>query len=141
MNQDKVLGVGSKGEEVKELQKLLGVPADGSFGAQTEKALLARKGVKAISLKGYKAPAPAAPIVLPKKGAKLMSIKNDIHIFNAIKTANGSYFNSGASDYFGSKFDYGQHVGTYVSVNYAGKYLILRDGKYYFVDGKSVKTY
>ena len=77
----------------------------------------------------------------PESTTEIMAIKNDIHIFNAIKTANGSYFNSGASDYFGSKFDYGQHVGTYVSVNYAGKYLILRDGKYYFVDGKSVKTY
>jgi murein DD-endopeptidase MepM/ murein hydrolase activator NlpD len=39
--------------EVKRLQQLLGVVADGHFGPQTELALIARKGVTKIALKDF----------------------------------------------------------------------------------------
>lgn len=50
LDQNKVLMNGSRGDEVKFLQGLLGVTADGIFGPQTEAALFARKGVKQTSL-------------------------------------------------------------------------------------------
>ena len=35
-----ILRLGSKGQQVKELQEFLGIPADGHFGPQTEKAVV-----------------------------------------------------------------------------------------------------
>lgn len=49
----KVLKRGSTGGEVKLLQYLLGVTTDGQFGPKTEAALLAKKGVKEITLYQY----------------------------------------------------------------------------------------
>lgn len=40
-------------KEVAELQKRLGIAADGDFGQNTENALLAKKGVKEIKLKNF----------------------------------------------------------------------------------------
>jgi len=53
LDPNKVLMNGSRGEEVKFLQGLLGVTADGIFGPQTEAALFARKGVRQTSLAQY----------------------------------------------------------------------------------------
>ena len=45
----KTLAIGSKGEEVKELQEQLGVKADGDFGPKTQQALEQATGQKSIS--------------------------------------------------------------------------------------------
>lgn len=50
LNYNRLLKFGSNGAEVRQLQKWLGITADGIFGAQTEAALMARKGVEEITL-------------------------------------------------------------------------------------------
>lgn len=45
----KILAIGSKGEEVKELQEQLGVKADGDFGVKTQEALKKVTGQNSIS--------------------------------------------------------------------------------------------
>jgi hypothetical protein len=53
LNVSLVLKRGSKGAEVRELQKRLGVTVDGDFGAKTETALLAQKKVSQITLAAF----------------------------------------------------------------------------------------
>lgn len=53
LNVNLVLKKGTKGAEVRELQKRLGIVIDGDFGPQTESLLIARKGVKQITLSKY----------------------------------------------------------------------------------------
>ena len=50
----KLLKKGSKGTEVRRLQSLLKIQADGDFGRNTENALFTQKGVKQIQLKDWK---------------------------------------------------------------------------------------
>jgi len=47
------IGPGGRGDEVRELQKLLGVPVTGIFNNETKAALLKRKGVESISLNQF----------------------------------------------------------------------------------------
>lgn len=54
IDKNKLLKIGSKGAEVKALQKLLGIKADGDFGHNTQKALLMQKKVKQIRLNSWK---------------------------------------------------------------------------------------
>ncbi len=49
----KILSRGSKGLEVNQLQKLLGIEIDGDFGGKTEAALFAKKKVKSISINQF----------------------------------------------------------------------------------------
>lgn len=148
LNKNKILSKGSKGLEVRELQRVLGVTIDGDFGAKTLAALQAKKGVSSISLNSYittatKAVIKASPtaLVLPKVGQRLMANADNVSIFNAKKTAGGTYFNSGSKPFLKSSFDYGQHIGTFVGLKTGNQYLIIRDGVYYFVNGSQVKAY
>jgi len=50
INRSAILVFGSKGAEVKELQKILGVTADGIFGKDTQAALAAKTGQTSASL-------------------------------------------------------------------------------------------
>jgi len=50
LDYSKVLAKGSRGEEVKELQKKLGITSDGVFGPQTELTLFNKTGLKQASL-------------------------------------------------------------------------------------------
>ncbi len=50
----KLLKKGSKGMEVRTLQTLLNIKADGDFGRNTENALFTQKGVKQIRLKDWR---------------------------------------------------------------------------------------
>lgn len=51
---DKVLKRGSRGEEVKQLQSMMGaLSIDGIFGEQTENRLFTVKGVREITLRAY----------------------------------------------------------------------------------------
>lgn len=146
LNKSKVLRKGSKGIEVRELQRLLGIDIDGDFGNQTLTALQMKKGVSEISINAYlsktTAPKEAPTVFAPlKKGTKLMASKNGVSIFNVKKNADGTYINIGTKPFFNSSFDYGEHIGTYVSVKADGEYLISRDGVYYFVNRNFVKAY
>lgn len=149
INRTLQLKKGSKGAEVKELQRKLGVDDDGIFGKDTEGALYRLKGVKSISLRDFetKPNAPvvkASPIVttlkIPKVGAKLMAIKDDFNIFNAVRNADGSYTNSGVKGTWTS-FKYGEEVGTFRAARTNGYFLIAREGKLYFVNGRNVKSF
>lgn len=53
LNVTLLLKKGSKGKEVSELQKRLGIAIDGDFGVKTETALLAQKKVSQITLAGF----------------------------------------------------------------------------------------
>ena len=70
-----------------------------------------------------------------------MAIQNDVSVFNAQKTAEGTYFNTGTKPFIGGSFDYGEHIGVFVASKVGGQYLINRNGVYYFVNGNSVKPY
>ncbi|MGC4041986.1 MAG: hypothetical protein QM710_14675 [Flavobacterium sp.] len=54
VDKNKLLKKGSKGLEVKALQTLLKIKADGDFGRNTENALFTQKGVKKITLNAFK---------------------------------------------------------------------------------------
>jgi len=81
---------GSKGEEVKQLQTLLGLGADGSFGPMTEakvKEWQAKNGLTADGIVGdgtwgkmfgATAPTPAASVVIPPSSFKLDALKGHI---------------------------------------------------------------
>lgn len=149
-NKDKTLFKGSKGLEVRELQRLLGVTIDGDFGNKTLTALQKKKGVSQISLNGYSLTKSVAKVVLkavptalvkPKAGQKLMAIANNVSLFNAKKIANGTYFNDGTKPFIGGSYNYGEHIGTFVDTKTGGQYLINRNGVYYFVNANVVKAY
>lgn len=53
IDKNKLLSKGSKGAEVRALQKLLKIKVDGDFGSNTEKALYTQKKVKQIRLKNF----------------------------------------------------------------------------------------
>lgn len=150
LNKNRVLSKGSKGIEVRELQRLLGITIDGVFGNDTLSALKGKKGVSRISINAYsksknksKFPSKEMPTarVTPRKGQKIMANQNDVSIYNAKRMANGSYFNSGTKPLIGSSFDYGEHIGVFVDAKIGGQYLINRNDVYYFVNAHAVKGY
>lgn len=151
LDRNKLLKVGSKGLEVRELQRLLGITIDGDFGSkQTLVALQNAKGVAAISLNSFatvkkkvtksipKVLPKTLPKVLPKKGQKLMSIKENTRIMRSKTNANKTIYNAGSTF---RTVDYGDEAGEFVSVANKGQYLIKYLGAFVFVDGNSVKPY
>ena len=50
---NKLLKIGVKGAETKELQRLLGIVQDGVFGNQTQTTLFNKKGLKEITLNNW----------------------------------------------------------------------------------------
>lgn len=149
LNRLLILKNGSRGNEVKVLQRKLGVDTDGIFGEKTQSALLKAKGVKSITLNQFdsnvkppvkQATTVATTLKIPNIGQKLMAIKDGFNIFNATRNADGSYTNSGKSGTF-TTFRYGEHVGTFETARSNGQFLIERDGKLYFVAGTNVKAY
>lgn len=150
LDRNKLLKVGVKGLEVRELQRLLGVNIDGDFGAkETLPALQNAKGVSETSLNAFattvkkKVTKPLAvstpKVSLPKVGQKLMAAKDDTVIFNSKKLANGKQSNTGQSVW--GKFNYGDALGTYVGANVSGFYLIKMGTRFYYVKSNEVKTY
>lgn len=148
LNRNKILAKGSKGIEVRELQRLLGVKIDGDFGNITLTALIAKKRVTQISLNGFssktkiKTKTIAKPIakVLPKVGEKLLAIK-DTSLFVAKQGADGKYFGTGAKFFNGGDLKYGDDAGTFVDANATGSYLVKIFGGFAFIKADAVKTY
>ena len=143
INKALVLKKGSKGDEVKELQKLLNVTADGIFGAGTEKALLDRKGVKQISLNAF-ASTPDKNNNPYKAGDKIMS--NNIkgcQTYKSEKKADGFYYTNWDKD---ELIAYGKEVGTIKSMNenksvYSVNVSTFLGSKVIFVNAIDVKKY
>jgi hypothetical protein len=150
LDRNKLLAKGSKGLEVRELQRLLGIKIDGDFGNITLTALLAKKGVSQISLNAFttktKVKTPPKPItktvakVLPRVGEKLQVIK-DTTLFIAKKGANGKYFGTGDKFFNGGDLKYGDSAGTFVDANATGSYLVKIFDGFAFVKADAVKTY
>lgn len=150
LDRNKLLAKGSKGLEVRELQRLLGIKIDGDFGNLTLTALLAKKRVTQISLNAFttktKVKTIAKPIaktlakVLPRVGEKLQVIK-DTSLFIAKQGANGKYFGTGDKFFSGGDLKYGDSAGTFVDANATGSYLIKIFGGFAFIKADSVKTY
>lgn len=148
LDRNKLLGKGSKGAEVMELQNLLHVKADGDFGNITLTALQKVKGVSQISLNQFQvvkavatpvATKIAKPVSLPKVGTKLMITVPSATLFNSKKLANGTYSNTGEAVW--GKFSYGESAGTFKTATANGTYLVQKDGGFYFINGKHVKPY
>lgn len=148
LNRNKILAKGSKGIEVRELQRLLGVKIDGDFGNITLTALIAKKRVTQISLNVFssktkiKTKTIAKPIakVLPKVGEKLLAIK-DTSLFVVKQGADGKYFGTGAKFFNGGDLKYGDDAGTFVDANATGSYLVKIFGGFAFIKADAVKTY
>ena len=148
LDRNKILAKGSKGIEVRELQRLLGVKIDGDFGNITLTALIAKKRVTQISLNGFasktkiKTKTIAKPIAkaFPKVGEKLLAIK-DTSLFVAKQGADGKYFGTGAKFFNGGDLKYGDDAGTFVDANATGSYLVKIFGGFAFIKADAVKTY
>ena len=70
LNTTLILKKGSKGKEVSELQKRLGIYVDGDFGDKTLKALYAQKKVYQITLAAFATTNPLNFNLMLKKGSK-----------------------------------------------------------------------
>lgn len=148
LNKNLILKVGSKGLEVRELQRLLGgIEIDGDFGKITLGALQKSKGVSQISINSFlakpKAPIKSVPktafIKTPVKGAKLMCIKDGTKLYTSKQNADKSY-SKGAEFFSGGILDFGDQAGKYLAAKSNGDFLIDYKGIYAFVSGLSVKA-
>lgn len=117
INRDLTLKKGSKGQEVKVLQTLMKISADGIFGSQTEAKLLALKGVKQITLNAY--PNTKKPIAV---GTKVMAKIDGVKLYRTEKLANGAIQNVGLSNL---SFKYGSQIGVFAGKRYEGSGQIL----------------
>lgn len=119
INQNLVLQFGSKGPEVVKLQTLMGINADGIFGAITEAKLYKLKAVKKTTIKQFLS-TPTINQNILKAGTSVMAkLKLGTPIYNAIAKADTSYY----SDYkVVKKVDYGQEIGKIRSANPAGNW-------------------
>lgn len=135
INRDLTLKKGSKGQEVKALQILMKISADGIFGNQTEAKLLALKGVKQITLNAY--PITKKPISI---GTKVMAKVDGVKLYRTEKIANGSVQNVGLSNL---SFKYGSQIGVYAGKRYegSGQILVKLGGKTYAVNESEISYY
>ncbi len=124
LDKNKTLKKGVKGAEVRELQRLLGITADGDFGPATEKALLKAKGVTSIALSKWstvKFTPPIRPLIPPidtivpfKKGDRLMAkLKTGANLSPAIEKADGTYY---PTKEVIKTVDFGQEVGKVLAI-------------------------
>jgi hypothetical protein len=129
LNKALVLKRGSKGAEVKALQRQLGSVPDGVFGRNTENKLLQIKGVKQISLNALEGKISVPAKVLPsikadvpyKKGQRLMvNVRTGFTAQSVKQKADGTYFTDGKN--VTTLLGFGDEIGTIQSV------LIRNDG-------------
>lgn len=140
---NKILAKGSSGLEVKELQRLMSITADGVFGSQTESRLFYLKGVKSTSLSKFGTLPNINRNILPN-GTRVMAnidYSTDTKLYQALQKADGAYY---SSNYVGTTVNYGEEIGTIKGVDPTGMwYLIYRDsiwtGGHYFVRASEIK--
>lgn len=133
IDKNKLLKKGSKGIEVKHLQKLLGVKQDGSFGSKTESKLMFLKGVKQISINSFHTT--SKPIAI---GTKIMAKANPTKLYTTQKQANGVYFNSGTII---KEVAFGKLVGTYAGKTGSGQILVKNSGVVYAVKNEDISFF
>lgn len=137
LDRNKILKRGVNGLETKELQKLLGVTADGIFAAQTEAALVAIKGVTFTTLNQY-----AGLVTINQNpvaiGSKVMAnLRAGTPIHNAEIKADGSTY----SDYKIVKYiDYGQYVGTVKDLNPTKTWYMIEYPGFFGIERGFVKS-
>lgn len=109
INPTKVLGVGSTGIEVEQLQALLGVNVDGVFGSsETLPALMAIKGVSTVTLSQFATLPTINRNLLPNGSLVMVKNRSGAKIYQAEQKADGSYFSTGKVL---KTYTYGQAIG------------------------------
>jgi len=151
LNKNLILKVGSKGLEVRELQRLLGFTGkgiDGDFGKLTLGALQKAKGVTQISLNAFVAKATPKPVAtLPKTtyiktpavGSKLMCVKDETQLYGSRQNADKTYSKIDPI-WIGGILNYGDEAGIFKAHKSNGDFLILHNGALKFISGLAVKT-
>lgn len=114
INKELLLQRGSKGLEVSELQKLMGISPDGVFGIQTETILQKLKGITSTTLNHFNN-TPTINTNYLSVGTNIMAdVKPNTPIFNAIKKADDTHY----SDYkIIDRISYGQKIGKIIGSN------------------------
>jgi len=142
LNQSLLLKKGSKGNEVRRLQALLDVTVDGDFGAITENALKAKKGVTQITLAAYNITANVNAAALKVGDRVMANVTAGTKVMGTIKLANGDFATSGKQAF---TFDYGKEIGKIVAVstpsksNYVVAYSDFLSTVNYWVNASEVK--
>lgn len=117
LNRDKVLKKGVTGEEVKELQRLLGFveerEVDGIFGNDTHNALVKRKGVTEVTLRQFATLPDINNNPIPI-GSRVMAGPTGAKLYGSRQLADGRYT---ATDEVEKELIYGEHVGTVKAYN------------------------
>jgi hypothetical protein len=131
INEELLLKKASKGNEVKQLQQLMQISADGVFGPQTETKLIQLKGVKEITLKSFKASMNINQNALAIGTVVMANVDPKTAMFNATKKADGSYY---SKDYkIERKVNFGAKLGVIILINPAKNwYLIEVDNLLFF---------
>ncbi|ESU28403.1 hypothetical protein FLJC2902T_17620 [Flavobacterium limnosediminis JC2902] len=143
INKNKLLKKGVNGAESKELQKLLGVTADGIFGAQTEGALVAKKGVTQTTLNQYGTLPNINQAPIAVGSSVMVNIREGLIPKWATKMADGSFSMSDKNYY--KTFKYGDEIGKIVSQTPSKNYYVveieffLAPNEYVFVSAANVK--
>jgi hypothetical protein len=131
INEELLLKKASKGNEVKQLQQLMQISADGVFGPKTETKLIQLKGVKEITLKSFKASMNINQNALAIGTVVMANVDPKTAMFNATKKADGSYY---SKDYkIERKVNFGAKLGVIILINPAKNwYLIEVDNLLFF---------
>lgn len=119
LDQELVLQMGSRGQEVANLQTLMGIVADGIFGPITEAKLVKLKGVKKTTLKQFLSSPTINQNILKIGTAVMAKLKLGTPIYNAIEKADTSYYSTFEKV---KVIPYGQEIGKIRSVNPAGNW-------------------
>lgn len=122
LNGNLLLKSGSKGNEVKQLQKILGVSQDGIFGAKTEAALVKLKGVKQITLNGFSTAVTVNQTALIV-GQSIMAGTGGCTLFESFLAADNKHYTT-TTVY--KKLSFGEKIGKIVAMT-ASKNMYLCD--------------
>lgn len=126
LNKNLVLKNGSKGNEVKELQKRMGITADGIFGNQTQAKLLALKLVTQISLSQYDSTPTVNQNALAVGTRIMANRKPNVVVNKAVLLANQKW---DLQDVQVSQIPFGTEAGTiYMLSQYKTKYIVRKSG-------------
>lgn len=128
LNKSLVLKKGSKGNEVRELQKLLKVTVDGDFGANTEGALFSKKGVKQISLNQYNSAPDVNTSALPLNTRVMANVKAGVKVNEVGTKADGTMYDTGKVY---DTIAYGEEIGTIISISTSKNYYVVALEKWF----------
>lgn len=131
LNRDLVLKRGSRGSEVKELQRLLAISRDGVFGPVTESKLLSVKGKKEISLNEY-AQTPNTSNTSGTSGTQLRIGDGvvAVAVFGSTMKVYGNTMSNGNYHNTGKVFDEyrpGEYIGKIISMNADKSWVVIED--------------